>query len=308
MLGFLARRGVVALCVCVAVSMLSFSLMFLTGDPAIAIAGGGGSAADAEAIRIAYGFDRPVLVQYLDWVGSALTGDFGRSIYFDIPVSEIIGNRIPVTLKLGIMAFLVAATVAVPLGIAAAMRQGGIVDRIALLLAVTGQAIPSFWLGLMAIVVFGVWWNLVPISGADEWQGYILPVIVLSYYAMPAMMRITRSGMIDVLQTDYIRTARAKGLPMRLVIGRHALKNAILPLVSLAAVQLGLLLSGSIVIESVFALNGLGRLAWESLLRSDLPVVQAIILILSLIYVVLTTLSDIVNAMLDPRLRTVGAT
>lgn len=308
MLGFLARRGVVALCVCVAVSMLSFSLMFLTGDPAIAIAGGGGSAADAEAIRIAYGFDRPVLVQYLDWVGSALTGDFGRSIYFDIPVSEIIGNRIPVTLKLGIMAFLVAATVAVPLGIAAAMRQGGIVDRIALLLAVTGQAIPSFWLGLMAIVVFGVWWNLVPISGADEWQGYILPVIVLSYYAMPAMMRITRSGMIDVLQTDYIRTARAKGLPMRLVIGRHALKNAILPLVSLAAVQLGLLLSGSIVIESVFALNGLGRLAWELLLRSDLPVVQAIILILSLIYVVLTTLSDIVNAMLDPRLRTVGAT
>lgn len=300
---FLIRRGIVALCVCLAVSVLSFGLMFMAGDPAIAIAGAGGRAKDAEAIRVAYGFDRPFVVQYLDWMGSALTGDFGQSIYFNIPVSEIIGNRIPVTLKLGFLSFGFALLVSIPLGVAAAMRPNGIVDRVALLLAVTGQAIPSFWLGLMAIVVFGVWYRLVPISGADEWQGYILPVIVLSYYAMPAMMRITRSGMIDVLSTDFVRTAHAKGLPVRLVIFRHALRNAILPLVSLAAVQLGMLLSGSIVIESVFALNGLGRLAWESLLRSDLPVVQAIILILSLFYVVLTTLSDVINALLDPRIR-----
>lgn len=303
MLMFLIRRGIVALCVCIAVSALSFGLMFMAGDPAIAIAGAGGRAEDAEAIRIAYGFDRPFVVQYLDWMGSALTGDFGQSIYFNIPVSEIIGNRIPVTLKLGFLSFGFALLVAIPLGIAAAMRPNGIIDRVALLLAVTGQAIPSFWLGLMAIVVFGVWYDLVPISGAEVWQGYILPVIVLSYYAMPAMMRITRSGMIDVLSTDFVRTAYAKGLPVRIVIFRHALRNAILPLVSLAAVQLGLLLSGSIVIESVFALNGLGRLAWESLLRSDLPVVQAIILILSLFYVVLTTLSDVINALLDPRIR-----
>ena len=155
----------------------------------------------------------------------------------------------------------------------------------------------------MAIVVFGDWYGWVPISGADTCQGYILPVIVLSYYAIPELMRITRSGMIDVLATDYVRAAKAKGLPMHLVISRHALRNAVLPLVSLAAVQLGQLLSGSIVIESVFALNGLGRLAWESLLRSDLPVVQAIILILSLLYVLLTMLADILNAVLDPRLR-----
>lgn len=303
MLMFLIRRGIVALCVCIAVSALSFGLMFMAGDPAIAIAGAGGRAEDAEAIRIAYGFDRPFVVQYLDWMGSALTGDFGQSIYFNIPVSEIIGNRIPVTLKLGFLSFGFALLFAIPLGIAAAMRPNGIIDRVALLLAVSGQAIPSFWLGLMAIVVFGVWYDLVPISGAEVWQGYILPVIVLSYYAMPAMMRITRSGMIDVLSTDFVRTAYAKGLPVRIVIFRHALRNAILPLVSLAAVQLGLLLSGSIVIESVFALNGLGRLAWESLLRSDLPVVQAIILILSLFYVVLTTLSDVINAFLDPRIR-----
>ncbi|MGH1464817.1 MAG: ABC transporter permease [Cognatishimia sp.] len=303
MLMFLIRRGVVALCVCVAVSALSFGLMFMAGDPAIAIAGAGGRAQDAEAIRIAYGFDRPFIVQYLDWMTSALRGDFGQSIYFNIPVSEIISNRIPVTLKLGFLSFGFALIIAIPLGVAAAMRPNGITDRFALLLAVTGQAIPSFWLGLMAIVVFGVWWGWVPISGAKEWQGYILPVIVLSYYAMPAMMRITRSGMIDVLAMDYVRTAYAKGLPVHTVVVRHALRNSILPLVSLAAVQLGILLSGSIVIESVFALNGLGRLAWESLLRSDLPVVQAIILILSLFYVVLTTLSDVINALLDPRIR-----
>lgn len=303
MIAFVFRRLLVALCVCLTVSAISFALMFLSGDPAIAIAGAGGRAEDAEAIRVAYGFDRPIVVQYLDWIGNALTGDFGQSIYFNVPVSEIIAYRLPVTIWLGVASFLLALLVSVPLGIAAALRPNGWIDRLALILAVTGQAIPSFWLGLMAIVVFGVSLGWVPISGAEDWRGFILPVVVLSYYALPAMMRITRSGMIDVLGTDYIRTAYARGLPRRIVIFRHALRNAILPLVSLAAVQLGLLLSGSIVIESVFALNGMGRLAWESLLRSDLPVVQAIILILSLLYVGLTTAADIINAILDPRIR-----
>jgi peptide/nickel transport system permease protein len=303
MLVFILKRLVVAALVCFAVSILSFGLMFAAGDPAIAIAGAGGRAEDAEAIRVQYGFDRPLIVQYFSWVAGVLTGNLGNSIYFGIPVTEIIGNRIGVTLKLGVMSFLLALAVGVPLGIAAALRPNSVLDRTALAIAVVGQAVPSFWLGLMAIVVFGVWYGLVPISGSDTWQGFILPVIVLSYYAMPAIMRIVRAGMIGVLEADYIRTARAKGLPARTVILRHALRNAVLPLVSLAAVQLGMLLSGSIVIESVFALNGLGRLAWESLLRSDLPVAQAIILVLALIYIGLTTLADIINAMLDPRIR-----
>lgn len=303
MAAFLLRRLVAALAVAVAVSALSFALMFMTGDPAVAIAGSGGRAQDAEAIRAAYGFDRPIIIQYLDWMAHALRGDFGQSIYFNIPVAEIIGNRLPVTLVLGFSSFALALVIAVPLGVVAALRPNGLVDRLALLLAVTGQAIPSFWLGLMAIVVFGVWLGWVPISGVTDWRGFILPVTVLAYSVIPALMRITRSGMIDVLATDYVRTAYARGLPDRVVLVRHALKNAILPLISLAAVQLGVLLSGSIVIESVFAINGMGRLAWESLLRSDLPVVQAIILILSLFYVLLTTSADILNALLDPRLR-----
>ena len=303
MLAFASRRLAVALMVALAVSGLSFGMMFMAGDPAIAIAGSGATASDAAAIREAYGFDRPIVAQYLDWITSALSGDFGRSMYFNLPVWEIVGSRISVTLTLGVLSFAVALVIAVPLGIVAALRPNGLVDRLALAFAVLGQAIPSFWLGLMLIVVFGVWYGVVPISGTESWRGYILPVLVLGYYAMPAMMRVTRSGMIDVLDADYIRTARAKGLPGWLVISRHALRNAVLPLVSLSAVQLGILLSGSIVIESVFAINGMGRLAWESLLRSDLPVVQAIILILSLIYVLLTTLSDLINAMLDPRIR-----
>jgi peptide/nickel transport system permease protein len=306
MFPFICKRLLVALAVCLTVSALSFGLMFLSGDPAIAIAGAGGRAEDAEAIRQAYGFDRPVLIQFLDWAGSALSGNLGQSIYFNTPVTGIIASRAGVTLTLGFISFTVALAIALPLGVAAALRPNGWIDRLALVIAVSGQAIPSFWLGLMAIVVFGVWYGLVPISGADSWRGYILPVVVLSYYAIPELMRITRSGMIDVLASDYIRAARAKGLPMQVVIPRHALRNAVLPLVSLSAVQLGQLLSGSIVIESVFALNGLGRLAWESLLRSDLPVVQAIILILALLYVLLTTLADILNAYLDPRLRGVS--
>lgn len=303
MLRFFLKRLLVALLVALAVSSISFSLAYLSGDPAIAIAGAGGSDKDAELIRHLYGFDRPIFVQYADWIGQALQGNLGTSYYFNMPVSQIIGERIPVTLTLGTVSFIVAMLVGLPLGILAALKPNGLLDRIVLLIAVSGQAVPSFWLGLILIVIFGVWLNVVPISGADSWTGFILPVVVLSYYAIPALMRLMRASMIEVLQTNYVRTARSKGLGMPTVILRHALRNAILPLVSVAAVQLGILLSGSIVIESVFALNGLGRLAWESLLRSDLPVVQGIILILSLIYVLLTTLADLINAWLDPRIR-----
>jgi len=300
---FFLKRLLVALLVAFAVSSISFSLAYLSGDPAIAIAGAGGSDKDAELIRNLYGFDRPIIIQYIDWVGQALQGNLGTSYYFNMPVSQIIGERIPVTLILGTVSFLVALLIGLPLGVLAALKPNGVLDRIVLLIAVSGQAVPSFWLGLILIVIFGVWLNLVPISGAETWTGFILPVVVLSYYAIPALMRLMRASMIEVLQTNYVRTARSKGLGMPTVILRHALRNAILPIVSVAAVQLGVLLSGSIVIESVFALNGLGRLAWESLLRSDLPVVQGIILILSLIYVLLTTVADLINAWLDPRIR-----
>jgi peptide/nickel transport system permease protein len=300
---FALQRLLVAVLVAVAVSATSFGLMFVAGDPAIALAGPSGRAQDAEVLRTLYGLDRPLVVQYLAWIGRAMTGDFGRSLFFNLAVSDIIIERLPLTLMLGTAALIFGLSLALPLGIIAALKPDSLIDRGALLVAVIGQATPSFWLGLMLILVFGVRFGVLPISGAEHWTGLVLPTIVLGYYVMPSLMRLTRAGMIEVLASDYVRAARAKGLRPRQVILRHALRNAALPLVSLAAVQFGVLLSGSIVIESVFALNGMGRLAWESLLRSDLPVVQAIILVLSLIYVTLTLAADLLNAWLDPRIR-----
>ena len=242
-------------------------------------------------------------VQYAEWLWNAARGDLGESLFFQLPVVDLLAGRLPVTLTVGVLAMGLALSIGVPLGMIAAVRRGGAIDRLALVLAVVGQAMPTFWFGLILIVVFGMMFPVLPISGADDWRGYILPVIVLGYYATPAIMRLVRSGMIDALQSDYIRTARANGLLGPAILLNHALRNAIVPLVSLTAVQFGFLLSGSIVVESVFALNGLGRLGWESIIRSDLPTVQAIILVLSGIFILLTTCADVLTAWIDPRAR-----
>lgn len=191
----------------------------------------------------------------------------------------------------------------IPLGVAAAVRPNSLIDRFALLVSVIGQAMPSFWFGLILIVVFAVNLGWVPVSGSNSWRHFILPTIVLGYYATPAIMRLTRAGMLEVLRSDYIRTARAKGMRPGKVLFKHALRNAVIPVVGLAAVQLGFMLGGSVIVESIFALNGAGFLAFESISRNDFPVVQALILIFSLIYVLLTLLADLLNAWLDPRIR-----
>ena len=180
---------------------------------------------------------------------------------------------------------------------------GTLVDRAIGLLALLGQAMPSFWLSLVLIIWFGLKLQWLPISGVDTWQGYILPGIVLAFSAIPALLRLTRAGMIDALASDYIRTARAKGLSLATIVLKHALRNAAMPVVSIAAVQLGFMLGGSIVIEQIFALHGVGYLAWESISKNDFPVVQAVVLLLAVIYIVLTLLADAMNAVLDPRLR-----
>jgi len=191
----------------------------------------------------------------------------------------------------------------IPLGVLASVRPNSWIDRIALTISVMGQAMPAFWFGLIMIIVFGVYLRWLPISGSDTWAHFVMPSIALGYYATPAIMRLVRSGMLEVLASDHIRTARAKGLRWPKILFKHALRNAIIPVVSVAAVQLGFMLGGSIVIESVFAFNGLGSLAWVSIARSDLPVIQAIVLLLATIFVFLTFISDLLNAFLDPRIR-----
>ncbi|WP_428699079.1 ABC transporter permease [Stappia sp.] len=303
MLIFTLKRLGLAVLVTLTVSLLSFSLLFMSGDPASAIAGENANATDIEAIRALYGFDRPFMVQYVDWLSGALTGDFGQSYYFKLPVSTLIADRLSTTMLLGVCGISFALLTAIPLGVLAAMRPNSLIDRGALFLSVMGQAMPSFWFGLVLIVIFSIQLGWLPPSGSSSWKHFIMPTIVLGYYAMPAIMRLTRAGMLEVLNADYIRTARAKGASEMRVMFKHALRNAVVPVVSLAAVQMGFMLGGSIVVESIFALHGAGYLAWESISRNDLPTVQALILIFSCFYIVFTFLSDLANAWLDPRIR-----
>ena len=303
MIAYAFKRSLLAILVALTVSMISFSLLYISSDPAIAMAGETASDADIEAIRQLYGFDRPIVVQYLDWLKKAISGDLGKSYYFRTDVSHLIAERLPTTMTLGLCAIIFAIGLAVPLGVASAIRPNSIIDRVALFLSVMGQALPSFWFALILIVLFSVNLRWLPVSGSDTWLHFVMPTIVLGYYAAPAIMRLTRTGMLEVLSTDYIRTARAKGLRPPIVLFKHALRNAIIPVVSLAAVQFGFMLGGSIVVETIFALHGAGFLAWESITRNDLPTVQGLILAFSLFYIILTLIADLINAWLDPRIR-----
>ena len=303
MLQFLVRRLIVAILVAATVMTLAFILTRLSGDLAISIAGPNATQADVEAVRKAYGLDRPLAVQFFDWVGRAATGDLGESYFFKTRVSNLIAERMPITLTLGLTGLVIALCVSLPLGILAAVRENTAFDRVVQMVALLGQAMPSFWLGLVLMITFGLQLGWLPISGTGSWQHYVMPGIVLAFSAVPALTRLTRAGMIQAMGSDYIRTARAKGLSRASILLKHALRNAAIPVVAIAAVQLGFMLGGSIVIEQVFALHGVGFLAWESIGKNDFPVVQAVVLVLAVIYVALTMLADLMNAVLDPRLR-----
>ena len=303
MLVYTLKRLLLALGVAVTVSFISFMLLNLSGDPAGALAGADATPEEISFIREKYGLDRPILVQYADWLRRAMGGDFGESPYFNQPVKDVIGGRIGVTMTLGVCAFVFAVCLAIPLGVIAAIRPNTWIDRLALTISVLGQAMPNFFFGLILIIVCGVMLRILPISGSSTWKHFIMPAIALGYYAVPSLMRLTRTGMLEVLSSDYIRTARAKGLRWFPVLFKHALRNAIIPVVSLAFVQFGYMLGGAFVIEIVFAVHGVGFLAVRSIERTDLPVVQAIVLLFSVIYVMMTFFSDLLNAFLDPRIR-----
>jgi len=303
MLSYIVKRLIVGVMVMFAVSAITFTLTNAAIDPARAIAGEGAASSDVEQIRKSYGFDRPLHIQYGSWLISTLKGDFGNSYRQKRPVLDIIIERLPVTLKLGGLAFLFAILLSIPLAIIAAMYPNSWIDRFALVLALFGQAMPTFWFALLGIVIFSVNLRWLPASGSASFINFILPAIALGYYAAPTIMRLTRAGMIEVLNSDYVRTARAKGLKESRVVLKHALRNAILPVVSVSAVQLGFMLGGSVVIETIFAMQGVGYLAWEAISLSDLPVAQAIVLMIAAIYIILTIFSDIINAWLDPRIR-----
>jgi len=300
---FILRRLAVGILVALTVVVMSFMLTRLSSDLAISIAGPQATQTDIEIVRKAYGLDRPLYVQFGNWIGRAAVGDFGESYFFKDKVSNLIARRMPITMTLGLIGLGLALVMSIPLGVLAAVREGTWIDRVVTLFTMIGQAMPSFWLGLILMIVFGLYLGWLPISGTGSWQHFVMPGVVLAFTAVPALTRLTRSGMMEALSSDYIRTARAKGLQRSSIIFKHALRNAAIPVVSIAAVQLGFMLGGSIVTETVFALHGVGFLAWESIGKNDFPVVQAVVLVLAVIYIALTLAADILNAVLDPRLR-----
>ncbi|NKE64486.1 ABC transporter permease [Ramlibacter sp. RBP-2] len=303
MLFYIVKRLGLALLVALTVSFLAYMLVFLSGDPALALAGEGARQADIEMVRKTYGLDRPIPVQYADWLGKLVRGNLGMSVYFKTEVGPLVLDKLGTTLWLGLAALGVALVISVPLGVLAAIYKNSWIDRLCLGVAVLGQALPNFFFALLLMMLFSITWRLLPVSGSGTWQHFVMPALALGYYAAPAFMRLIRAGMIEVLGADYIRTARAKGLPPATVVFKHALRNAIVPVVALAAVQLGFLLGGSVVIETIFALDGLGYLAYQSITYKDFPVMQIIVLLLSVIYVLLTLAADVANAWLDPRIR-----
>ena len=303
MLKFISGRFVVVIAVALTLSFITFCLLNVAIDPAQAVAGEEAEALEIEQVRQQYGFDRPILIRYFEWFKAVLTGDLGISYYWNKPVGSLLLERAPETITLALMSVMVTIFIAIPLGICAAINPNSVIDRMCLGVAVSFQAIPNFWLGLVMIIIFSVTFPIFPVSGDKTFFHFILPSIVLGASSVPPVMRLMRTGLLDVMEADYIRTARSNGFFGWKLILNHAMRNALLPVVSVLAVQLGHKFGGSVITESVFSINGLGRLALESILGADIPTVQILVFVFAFTFLILNLLADILNAYLDPRLR-----
>ena len=285
------------------VSIVVFALVRMSGDPIQIMMPAEASKADIELVRAHLGLDRPWTVQYWRFLTQALQGDFGRSVRFCRPAIDLVAERYGATLELGGLAVLIVIAVALPVGVYSAVRRGSALDYAARAFAALGQAVPPFWLGLVLVLIFGVLLHLLPTSGRGTPLHVLLPGITLGWFAVAGLMRLTRSSMLDVLGSEYVKLARIKGLPERRVIWRHAFKNAALPVVTFAALLFVALLNGSIIVETVFGWPGLGLLVIEAVDSRDYPIVQTVVLCLSAMYIGVNLLVDILYAYLNPKIR-----
>ncbi len=309
---YIARRLAVLVPTLLVVSVLIFSLQqLLPGDPAIALAGEEHDPAVVAAIRARYHLDRPLAVQYGIWLGKVLRGDFGESLRNRIPVAELVASKLPVTVELALCSMLIALLIGLPAGIVSAARKGTPIDVAANMVALSGLSVPHFWLGIMLILLFAVRLGWLPASGyVPPWENLprnllaiLLPSFVLGTGVAGVMMRHTRSAMLQTLNADYVRTARAKGVSERLVVLKHALRNALIPVITLGAIEFGRLLSGAVLTEQIFAIPGFGKLLVDGVLNRDYAVVQAVVLVSASLYLVLNLLADILYFVVNPRLR-----
>ncbi len=304
MFRYIMRRILLAIPLILGISFLVFGLMYLApGDPVRMLAGREASPEVIADIRQEWGFDKPFVVQYFMWLGKVLRGDMGRSVISGLPVSYLIKARLPYTLKLNFWATLLGLAIAFPLGVLAAARRQTWVDYTASALALVGMSMPSFWLSLVLIIVFAVKLNWLPTSGTGTWAHYVLPAAALGFSWAAGLMRMVRTSLLEVLKEDYVRTARAKGLREKIVLVKHALRNAMIPIVTVLGTWLAYMVVGTVIVETIFAWPGLGRLLTTALLQHDFFLVQAIILMISVAVVGANLLVDVLYAVIDPRVR-----
>ncbi len=303
MLRYVVIRLLHAVLVVFGVSLIVFVLTHLGGDPASLLLPPNANADEIAQFRHAMGFDRPLPVQYLDFLWRAVRGDFGRSFRYDEPALSLVLQRVQPTLALGGFALLLSVVVAVPLGIVAAVRRGSVWDTLSLVVALSGQALPVFWFGILLIILFAVVLRWLPASGGGDLPHLILPGITLAAYSLAIISRLLRSSLLDVLGADYVRTARAKGLSERATLLGHALKNAALPVVTVVGLQVGSLLGGAVITEEVFAYPGMGRLAVQAIQGRDFSVIQAFVVLVALLIVLVNLVVDLLYGWLDPRVK-----
>ncbi len=302
MLQYLFKRLWHTVYVIIGVSVISFFFIHLSGDPVMLMLPGDASHQEIEDLRQQLGFNDPIYVQYLRFAWQALRGEFGQSLYYKIPAMELILERLPASLELAVAAMLIALVVAVPIGIISAVRRGSLLDMGSMFGALFGLSMPHFWLGIMLIMIFSVQLGWLPTSGRGTLAHLIMPSVALGLSLMAMFARLTRSVMLEVLSLDYIRTARSKGLKERIVVAKHAFKNALIPLVTVAGMQFGFLLGGTVIIETVFAWPGVGRLVVQAIFNRDYPLVQAVVLVLAVIFVAVNFIVDMLYMYLDPQI------
>jgi peptide/nickel transport system permease protein len=312
MLAFIIRRIITTIPVMAFVALFVFSLLYIApGDPAAVIAGDQASPADVERIRASLGLDRPYLIRFGEWLFRVLQGDLGTSIFTSLPVTQLIAQRIEPTVSLMVLTLIIAVVIAVPMGVIAAWKVGTWVDKAAMAFAVFGFSVPVFVVGYLLAYTFALKLDWLPVQGYTPFsQGFwpwlrnlILPAVTLGFVYIALIARITRATMLEVLQQDYIRTARSKGLDQRSILFLHALKNAAVPVITIIGIGIALLIGGAVVTESVFAIPGLGRLTVDAILRRDYPVIQGVVLMFSFVYVLVNLLIDLAYTLVDPRIR-----
>jgi peptide/nickel transport system permease protein len=300
---YLFRRLAQSILVLFGVSVVVFAILYLTGDPALVLLPPDATADDVREFRARMGFNDPFVVQYGRFLGGALRGDFGQSVRHGEPAFGLVLERLPATFELSGAALLVALLLAIPAGVVSAVRRNSITDYVATVIALLGQSMPTFWLGIMLILIFSVQLNVLPSSGRGGIEHLVLPAITLGLFTTARITRLTRSGMLEVLNQDYIRTARAKGVSGSPVVWKHALKNAAIPIVTIVGIELGTLLGGSVITETIFAWPGVGRLSVQAIYNRDYPVVQAAVFLLASTFVLVNLTVDLLYTYLDPRIR-----